>query len=110
MRRPGLLSARSLRWSETRDQAESNYQTLIQINEYFEENKDEVNFVAPSLLGLQDEVLSSLIQEMAQLSTERMDLINRNQLKSPRLKTLNQNIDNIKRVISESFSLRIQGR
>jgi capsular exopolysaccharide synthesis family protein len=91
-----------------RDQAESNYQTLLQINDYFEENKDGSNFVAPSLLGLQDEVLGSLIQEMAELTTERMDLINRNQLKSPRLKTLNQNIDNIKRVISESFTLRIK--
>jgi tyrosine-protein kinase Etk/Wzc len=90
------------------DQIESNYQTLQQINEYFEENKDVVNFVAPSLLGLEDEVLGSLIQEMAELATERMDLINRNQLKSPRLKTLNQNIDNIKRVITESLNLRIR--
>jgi tyrosine-protein kinase Etk/Wzc len=102
------LSAQIYDMERNRDRAESNYQTLLQINEYFEENKDGSNFVSPSLLGLQDEVLSSLIQEMAQLTTERMDLINRNQLKSPRLKTLNQNIDNIKRVISESFILRIR--
>jgi tyrosine-protein kinase Etk/Wzc len=102
------LSNQIFEMERTIDDAESDYQTLFTINEYFEDNKDAVNFVAPSLLGLQDEVLISLIQEMAQLTTERMDLINRNQLKSPRLKTLNQNIDNIKRVITESLNLRIR--
>ncbi len=91
-----------------RDRIESDYQTLLQINAYFEENKDATDFIAPSVRGLDDEVLGSLIQEMAQLTAERMDLINKNQLRSPRLKTLNQNIDNIKRVISESFTLRIR--
>ena len=44
---------------------------------------------------------------MTRLTTERQDLISKNQLKSPRLKPLDQNIENYKRVISESLSLRV---
>lgn len=91
----------------TRDNIETTYQNLVQIKEYFEQNKDASLFVAPSLLGIEDDVLTTLIQEMAQLTREKQDLINRNQVKSPRLKTLDQNISNIKRVITENINLII---
>lgn len=90
-----------------RDEIESDIRSLQQIRDYFEANKDEPVFIAPSLLGLEDDVLSELIQEMVQLTREKQDLINRNQIRSPRLKTLNQNIDNIKRVISENINLLV---
>jgi len=101
------LSSQIYSMENERDEIESNYRTLQQLSNYFEENKDKDNFVAPSMLGLEDEVLNTLIQEMGQLATEKQDLISRNQLKSPRLKTLTQNIQNIKRVISENLQLRI---
>lgn len=90
-----------------RDELSSDLRSLQQIENYFEANKDETNFVAPSLFGFEDEVLSTLIQEMARLTSEKQELINRNQVKSPRLKILDQNIDNIKRVISENLTLLI---
>jgi len=90
-----------------RDDLSSDLRSLRQIENYFETNKDESNFAAPSLFGFEDEVLSTLIQEMARLASEKQELINRNQIKSPRLKILDQNIDNIKRVISENLTLLI---
>jgi len=101
------LSSQIYEVERTQNELESKYRTIAQIRDYFEANKDSSNFIAPSLIGLDDEVLNNLIQEMTRLTTERQDLISKNQLKSPRLKPLDQNIENYKRVISESLSLRV---
>jgi len=101
------LSAQIMDLESNRDDIESNYRALIQVKDYFEINKDSPNFIAPSLLGVEDEVLSSLMQEMSRLVSERQELINKNQLKNPRLKTLEQNIGNIQGVISDNIELLI---
>lgn len=90
-----------------REAAEFDYNTLVQLRDYFELNKDNDRFIPPSLSGLDDEVLSSLIQDLATLSSEKQELINRNQIRSPRLKTINQSIDNMKQVITENINFRI---
>ncbi len=101
------LNSQMSELERAREEAEYEYNTLVQLRDYFEQNKDNDRFIPPSLAGLEDEVLSSLIQDLAQLSTERQDLINRNQIRSPRLRTINQSIDNMKQVITENISFRI---
>ncbi|MEN8230622.1 MAG: polysaccharide biosynthesis tyrosine autokinase [Bacteroidota bacterium] len=80
---------------------------LVQMEEYFSSNRDSSGFLAPSAMGLNDPLLTNLIQDLATLSTERQQIINNNQLRSPRLKTLNITIDNLKKVIIENLHYSI---
>jgi tyrosine-protein kinase Etk/Wzc len=80
---------------------------LVQMEEYFSDNRDSSGFLAPSAMGLADPLLSSLIQEMTTLNAERQQIINNNQLRSPRLKTLDITIGNLKEVITENLQYSI---
>lgn len=91
---------------ETRDNLEIQYQNLTQINDYLEANKDSQDFIAPSL-GISDPTLATLIQELTTLISERQSLISTNQIRSPRLRTLEINIENINKVISDNLKFNI---
>ena len=80
---------------------------LVQMEEYFESNRDSTGFLAPSSMGLDDPLLDGLIQELATLSAERQQIINNNQLRSPRLRTLDITINNLKEVIIENLQYSI---
>ena len=77
------------------------------MEEYFTSNRDSSGFLAPSAMGLEDPLLSSLIQEMTTLNAERQQIINNNQLRSPRLRTLDITIGNLKEVITENLQYSI---
>ena len=89
-----------------KNELQTEYQNLQQINRYFEENKDTEDFIAPSF-GIADQTLSNLIQELMALTSERQDLISRNLTRSPRLKTLEINIRNINQVIEDNLKFNL---
>ncbi|MFO7977656.1 MAG: polysaccharide biosynthesis tyrosine autokinase, partial [Bacteroidales bacterium] len=74
----------------------------------FAENKDSSQIMAPSSMGLNDPMLNNLIQELTALNAEKQRIISQNQLKNPRLTTLNNSIDNLKDVIAENIRFSLQ--
>lgn len=90
-----------------RDEIQTRLQNLTRLKNYFEANKDSSTFIAPSFIGMSDATLATLIQELTTLSNERQQLISTNQLRNPRLRTLDANIATIKNVISENISFNL---
>lgn len=86
-----------------KDDIERRRSTLQQMLDYFNSSKDSDDFLAPSAMGIEDPLLSGLIQELTTLNTERQQIINNNQLRSPRLRTIEITIGNLKDVILENL-------
>jgi tyrosine-protein kinase Etk/Wzc len=95
---------------EKRDEVERTRNSLVQMSNYFTQNEDSEGFLAPSAMGLDDPLLSTLIQDLTTLNTERQQLINNNQLRSPRLRTLEITIANLKDVIKENLQYSINAK
>lgn len=91
----------------TRDEVETRYQYLSRLHEYFDLHKDSATFIAPSFMGMSDATMATLIQELTALSRERSNLIGTNQLRNPRIKTLDANIAAVKKVISDNLSFSL---
>lgn len=81
---------------------------LEQLEEYFIANKDSSALLAPSAMGLNDNLLDDLIRELTNLNSEKQQIISNNQLRNPRLKTLNATIDNLKNTIAENIKFSIR--
>ena len=79
------------------------YKYYEYINNYFEKNKEYSDLIAPSSMGIEDPLLNNMIQELLQVNAERLSLIDNNQEKSPYLKKLNIQIDNLRNTISENI-------
>ena len=90
-----------------KDEIDRRRNYLVQMEEYFTSNRDSSGFLAPSAMGLEDPLLSSLIQEMTTLNADRQQIINNNPLRSPRLRTLDITIGNLKEVITENLQYSI---
>jgi tyrosine-protein kinase Etk/Wzc len=90
-----------------RDESQRRLNYLQQMNEYFLINKDSSKLLAPSALGLNDPLLNNLIQELTTLNTEKQRIISQDQLKNPRLQTIDISIENLKKVIAENLSFSI---
>jgi tyrosine-protein kinase Etk/Wzc len=90
-----------------KDETERTRSYLIQMQDYFTSNRDSTGFLAPSAMGLDDPLLSSLIGELTSMNAERQQIINNNQLRSPRLRTLDITISNLKDVIIENLQYSI---
>jgi len=95
----------TLEENQRETQRQLNY--LEQIDEYFVKNKDSSGLLAPSSMGLNDPLLNNLIQELTTLNSEKQQIIDNNQLRNPRLKTLNSSIENLKNVITENIKFSI---
>jgi tyrosine-protein kinase Etk/Wzc len=80
---------------------------LVQMEEYITSNQDTLGFIAPSAMGLNDQQLNELIRELTTLITEKQQIISNNQLRNPRLRTLDANIGNMKKVILENVNYSI---
>jgi len=87
-----------------REEAQRRLNHLTQLDEYFVLYKDSAKILAPSAIGLNDQVLNNLFQELTALNTEKHRIISQDQLRNPRLATLNISIENLKSVISENIS------
>ncbi|MCP4310800.1 MAG: polysaccharide biosynthesis tyrosine autokinase [Bacteroidetes bacterium] len=97
-----------LQTSETqKEEIERRKNYLVQMEEYFSSNRDSSGFLAPSAMGLDDPLLSGLIQELTTLTSERQQIINNNQLRNPRLRTIDISIGNLKEVILENLQYSI---
>lgn len=90
-----------------RDELQSQIQDLTRLREYFLENQNSQTFIAPTFSGMSDETLAALIQELTTLSRERQNLISTNQLKNPRIKTLDASMNSIKKVIIDNITFSI---
>lgn len=76
---------------------------LRQMDDYFTQYKDSTKILAPSSLGLNDPVLNGLINELTALNAEKQRIISHDQLRNPRLATLNISIGNLKEIIAENI-------
>jgi len=82
---------------------EANYKYYNYLNDYIKANSDVSNLVAPSSMGIQDDVLTNLTQELIRASNEKNNLVMNNQGKSPYIKSLNIRIENLKLSIAENI-------
>lgn len=90
-------------FSGTREETSRRYNYLKQMDEYFTANKDSSGLLAPSSMGVNDQLLNNLIQELTTLNAEKQQFISNDQLLNPRLQTLNVSIQNLKNAISENI-------
>jgi tyrosine-protein kinase Etk/Wzc len=92
---------------QERNILQTRYNDLVNLKGYFEENENASTFIAPSSIGMSDATLATLIQELTTLSTEKQNLISTNQLKNPRIKTLDANMATIRKVITDNINFSI---
>ncbi len=79
------------------------YKYYKYIDDYFQENKDLADLLAPSAMGIDDPLLNNLIIELTNLTNEKNSLLTNNQQKSPYLKQLSIKIENLKNNIYENI-------
>ncbi len=89
-----------------RDEVQRTRGYLIQMDDYFASNRDSSG-LTPSAMGLDDPLLNDLIQNLTELNGERQTIINNNQLRNPRLRTIDISINNLKNVITENLKYSI---
>ncbi len=94
-------------FEDRRTQVQRRLNHLKQMEDYFTQFKDSTGILAPSALGLNDQVLNGLISELTVLNSEKQRMISQDQRRNPRLATVNIRIDNLKEVISENISFSI---
>lgn len=90
-----------------RDEIDRRLSYLVQMRDYFASDRDTTGFLTPSAMGLQDPLLSGLIAQLTTLNAERQQIINNNQLRNPRLRTLEISINNMKGAILENLQYSI---
>jgi tyrosine-protein kinase Etk/Wzc len=90
-----------------REEVQRRISHLTQMDDYFVLYKDSAKILAPSSLGLNDPVLNNLIQELTALNTEKQRIISQDQLRNPRLVTLDISINNLKNVIAENITFSL---
>jgi len=69
---------------------------------YIKENKDLKDLVAPSSIGIEDEILNGIIAELISYRTERMLLSERSSSKNPYVKDLDKKIENTTNMLFEN--------
>ena len=93
--------------SATREETNRRYNYLTQMDDYFTSFKDSAGLLAPSSMGVNDQLLNNLIQELTTLNAEKQQILSAGQLQNPRLQTLNVSIMNLKNAISENIKFSI---
>jgi capsular exopolysaccharide synthesis family protein len=71
---------------------------------YLTNNEDLINIIIPSSLGIQDQLLNSLMGELITSQAQKSNLIENNQERNPAVKKLSIKIENLKKTISENIS------
>ena len=90
-----------------RDEAQRRLNYLQQLNDHFVQYKDSSAILAPSSLGLPDPLLNNLIQELTTLNSEKQRIISQDQLRNPRLQTIDISIETLKNAISDNLTFTI---
>ncbi len=73
------------------------------IKEYFENNTDLTDLLAPSAMGVEDPQLQALITQLTNLNADRSLYLDGKSTKNPNLPLLNSKINNIKKTILENI-------
>jgi tyrosine-protein kinase Etk/Wzc len=92
---------------DQRSTISGNLDILRQLDLYFKANEDSTVDIIPSSLGIDDPLLNSLMQELSTLNDEKKQLILTDQLRNPRLQTVNASIENLKNAIRENIRFRL---
>lgn len=79
-----------------------NQEYFTYLSDYFHQNQEYSDLIAPTGMGVEDPLLNNLIKELIQLNAEKTSLIQGNQEKSPYLKGINIRIENLRKMISEN--------
>jgi len=90
-----------------RDEVQRRLNHLMQMDEYFRLYNESDKILVPSSMGLDDNVLNNLIQELTALNSEKQRIISQDQLLNPRLTTLDISIENLKNVIAENITFSL---
>ncbi len=77
------------------------------LEDYFNNNTDLSDLVVPSSMGIPDKTLNDLIRDLIILVNQRNELIAKNQQKSPYLKNLEIQIENLKKPILENIKFAV---
>lgn len=74
------------------------------LRNYFRENKETTDLMAPSSMNVVDPLLTQLISQLLTLSSERATYMSSDNIRNPNLNTLDVQIKNIKRTIQENVN------
>ncbi len=74
------------------------------VSDYLSKNDNFSNMIIPASLGIQDQLLNSLMSELIADQAQRSNLIENNQEKNPLVQKLGVQIENIKKTISENIA------
>lgn len=86
-------------------QARAKYYNYI--NENLEKDRNGSSLLVPSSMGINDNVLSGILEEYLRLNSERNNLIQNKQTQSPYFNTLTIKINNQKNTLSENIKYLI---
>jgi len=75
------------------------------VSDYLSRNDNYSSMVVPASIGIQDQLLNSLMSELIAAQAQQSNLINNNQEKNPLVQKLGIQIQNIKKTISENISV-----
>lgn len=84
------------------------YKYFVYLQEYFTNNQEITDIIAPSSMGVSDPLFNNLIQELIQLNNEKNNLIENNQEKSPYLRQIMVRIENLKNTITENINYMLK--
>ena len=74
------------------------------IANYLAKNEDVTNIVAPSSVGIQDQILSNVIQQLTQLNQEKISRSYNSKELNPALQVLEKKINMTKKALNESIN------
>lgn len=74
------------------------------VSDYLRKNDNFSNMIVPASLGIQDQLLSSLMSQLITDQAQRTNLIENNQEKNPLVQKLGFQIENTKKTISENIA------
>lgn len=74
------------------------------VSDYLAKNSSYSDLVVPSSLGIQDQLLNSLVSELISLQSQQNSLIRNNQEMNPQVQRLKIQIENLKKTISGNIS------
>lgn len=86
-----------------KSQLERVFKYYEYLDEYFSQSKDLSDLVVPSSLGVDDQTLNQLIRDLIAVVNQRNELIRKKQEKSPYMRTLEVQIENLKKPIEENI-------
>jgi len=80
-----------------------SYKYYEYIKDYFENNKNLTDLIAPSAMGVNDPQLQSLITQLTEKNKQRAFQLDSKSDKNPRIPVFNAEINNLKKVILENI-------